>query len=136
MDSSQSLYVANNANATVTVYDLQQEKFLRTITNSVSSPTALALDSGDNLYVLNNPPRSTTVSVYEAGTARVLRVISKHLNVGGAFAIDASDNLYVGSVTTSGSESVLEYAAGTSKLLRKIDTTPPNGVPLGLAFGP
>ena len=136
VDSSQDLYVANYDGGTVTVYPPGKGKVLRTISNSVSPPIALAFDHANNLYVLDTTPFSEDVSVYEVGTGRVLRVISKHVKTSAALALDASDNLYVPALHPNGEGYVTVFAADTSKVLRQLNMGPLSSYPSALGFGP
>jgi DNA-binding beta-propeller fold protein YncE len=95
------LYVANGGASTVTVYAPDSKKLLRTISQGVVKPTALAFDGSGNLYVANcgsycgGKGSNGTVTVYAPGKAKVLRTISQGVSSPQALAFDGSGNLYV-----------------------------------------
>jgi sugar lactone lactonase YvrE len=147
-DGPGNLYVANypcrfascrNRASSVTVYASGRGKVLRTISQGVASPFALAFDRSGNLYIANN--WFGYVTVYAPGSTKVLRTIKKDVAVPTALAFDASDNLYVGNggcgpSSCSGYKpsTVTVYAPGSTKLSRTIS----HGVlgPAAIAFGP
>lgn len=100
------LYVANFGNSSssdpgsVTVYALGSTTPELTITQGVSNPGAIVVDSSGTVYVANElGADANTVSEYAAGQTSVLRTISG-LNLGYPFnpqglAFDGSGNLYV-----------------------------------------
>jgi sugar lactone lactonase YvrE len=146
-DGSSNLYVANypcrfascrNMASSVTVYAAGSTKVLRTISQGVASPTALAFDRSGNLYVANN--WFGYVTAYAPGSTKVLRTIKKGVALPTALAFDASDNLYVGNQGCGPSScsgykpsTVTVYARGSTRLLRTIS----HGVlgPAAIAFG-
>jgi sugar lactone lactonase YvrE len=135
--SATNLYVANHNGSTgflggnVTVYAPGKTKVLRTISQGVSLPDALAFDSG-YLYVAND---NNTVTIYAPGKTTVRRKISQGLHGPDAFAFDGFDNLYVANGGSSSSRgNVTVYVPGSSKVLRTISQAV--DAPIGLAFGP
>ena len=93
-----NLYVANGSNDTITVYGSGSTSVLRTISQGVKVPLALAFDRSGNLYVANEkggPEHEGAVTTYAPGSTSVLRTISQGVNTPGALAFDSSANLYV-----------------------------------------
>jgi DNA-binding beta-propeller fold protein YncE len=129
-----NLYIANGgypAN-TVTVYAPGSNSVLRTISQGVYQPQALAFDVGGNLYVANygcfsgpscSPTVPSTVTVYAPGSTSVLRTISQGVNTPAALAIDGTGNLYVANPAdypSKGPSTVTVYAPGSNTVLRTI----------------
>ena len=92
---------------------------MKTITDGIQNPHALATDAQGNLYVINLPVSGSgwNVKVYSAGAFALTRTITDGLNVPFSLAFDSSGNLYVGNATN-----ITVYAPGTSKVLRTIAT--------------
>jgi DNA-binding beta-propeller fold protein YncE len=86
-----NLYVANNLGDNISVYAKGSNSVLRTISQHMHGPRALAFDQSGNLFVSNG----NKVTVYAAGKAKVLRVINDDVRTPGALAFDGSGNLYV-----------------------------------------
>jgi YVTN family beta-propeller protein len=63
--AQQNLYVANSGNNTVTVYAAGGTSVLRTISEGIAAPIALAFDNSANLYVANRG--SSTITEYASG---------------------------------------------------------------------
>jgi serine/threonine protein kinase, bacterial len=136
--SGTNLYVANygsgeNPNGSVTVYAPGSGTLLRTITQGMSQPVALAFDSSSNLYVANTT--DPTVTVYSPSGSSPMRTISKGVYYPVALAFDISGNLYVANAASKSSKlgrTVTVYDPGSGKLLRTI--TKGVCVPVALAF--
>jgi sugar lactone lactonase YvrE len=77
----------------VTEYDLSTNALLRTITDGIRTPDALALDGKGNLYVGNLNGRN--VSVYTPGSTSPSRVITQGATSPKALLFGARGNLYV-----------------------------------------
>lgn len=75
---SGNLFVANSEAGTVTVYNAQTGKHLRTISKGTASPTSLALDPDGFVYV-GNPP-ANDVTVYAPGGGGIVRTYSTDIN--------------------------------------------------------
>lgn len=123
-----NLYVANNGNNTVTVYAPGRVQPLRTISNGISDPWALAFDSSGNLYVLNNIYYDNgDVTVYPPGSTSPSETITQGTFDPYNLVIDRHDNLYV-----SGIDGVSVYAPGTTSPKQTIT----DGIsdPQGMAF--
>ena len=130
-----NLYVANGVGPSVTVYARGRE-LIRTITQGVNNPDALAFASSGDLYIANDgckfpsckPIASSTVTVYAPGTITVLRTIAKGVDNPAALAFDGSGDLYVANVGCPTASSckhiepstVTVYAPGSTKVLRTI----------------
>jgi hypothetical protein len=105
----------------IDVYSPGGTQLLRAIGRGVRAPHAIAFDSHGNLYVVNGSAEyhylRPSVSVYEPGAdSPFRRITTGGLKTPRLLAIDGSDNVFV----NSGSGSVLEYAAGSDKVLRTI----------------
>jgi hypothetical protein len=124
-----NLYVANAVGNTVTVYAPGKTSPLRTISQGVGYPFALAFDGSSNLYVANFT--GSTVTVYASGKTSLLRAISKGVRGPAALAIGSDGYLYVSNFSNN---TVTEYPPGGTYVLRTIS----QGVssPAALAFGP
>ena len=95
-----NLYVANTLANTVTVYSTSTGERLRTISQGVTTPKALAFDSLGNLYVLNRhkgtPFADNNVSVYKPGGTSPSRVITKKICHPSTLSIGSDNKVYVG----------------------------------------
>jgi DNA-binding beta-propeller fold protein YncE len=115
-----SVYVANYAGNTVTVYAVNLSasamQYLRKITNGVSNPRAVAYDNAGHLYVAN--AGNNTVTKYdETNSDALLSTISSGISNPAALAIDANNNLWV---ANQGNNTVTEYAAGTRSVAQSL----------------
>lgn len=125
---AEHLYVANAGPSTVTVYAANGSSVLRTISDGVSQPDAMAFDAAGNLYVAN--AGTDTVTVYAPGSSSVLRTVSRGVDDPAALALDANGNLYV---ANAGANTVTAYTAGDTALMRTI--TQGINAPDALVFG-
>jgi sugar lactone lactonase YvrE len=127
-DSHGNLYVSNTGlhgtEGNVTVYARGSTSVLRTITRGATAPLALRIDRADALYAMNY---SGAISVYAAGGSVPARTLSGFSQLE-SIELDRSNNLYVAQITP---DKVSEYAAGGSKVLRKIA----KGLSFPAAFG-
>jgi sugar lactone lactonase YvrE len=118
-DSSGTLYVANDAGkGSVPVYPAGATMPSRTITQKVSVPRTLAVDSADNLYVANG---YFSVGVYAPGSSTLLRALKSFYPISVAF--DTADDVYVG--RSSGpyggvGSRVVVFAHGSTGIVAKI----------------
>lgn len=119
-----NLYVANASS--VTVYRPDSATVMRKI--SGVTPTALAFDSVENLYVANDNRSGSSVLVYHSGATVSSRKITANVRFPRTLAIDRSDHLYVANSYFS----VGVYAPGSSTLLRKLKSF----FPISIAFDP
>jgi sugar lactone lactonase YvrE len=132
-----NLYVVNGIGPSVTVYAHGRKRLLRTISQGINNPDALAFDSSGNLYVANNgctfssckPIAPPTVTVYAPGSTMVLRTIKKGVDNPAALVFDGAGNLYVANYGCPASScrhvlpsTVAVYAPGSTKTLRTIRT--------------
>ncbi len=132
-DGSGNLYVTNAGcpvscspyvPSTVTVYAPGKTSVLRTISQGIYVPTALAFDGSGKLYVANygcessscSPSVPFAVTVYPAGKTSLLRTIYQGVSYPRALAFDTSGNLYV----LDHIDWVSVYAPGKTKVLRTI----------------
>ena len=87
----------------VTVYAKGTSFPIRTITDGIAKPSALAFDSAGNLYVLNSCSLNSSdecvqtpaVTVYAPGGSSPIRTITNGVEGSGGLALDPSGNLYV-----------------------------------------
>ena len=127
-DKSGTLYVADNcATGDVEEYPKGSTKMKRAITDGVSYPLGLAMDSKQNLYVSNYP---AAVNVYPYGKTSP----SKTITGGGlqdpfGLAIDKKGNLYIADF---GADEILEVKAGSTNVIDSGLTGV--GEPIGLAI--
>jgi sugar lactone lactonase YvrE len=91
-DSAGNLYAITGIHS-ISVYAASSRKLLRTITEGVEAPLALALDARDDLYVGNM--FSDTITVYPPGRSNPTVLISQDINGSVDLAFDTSGNLYV-----------------------------------------
>jgi hypothetical protein len=136
--SSQLLYVANappNGSkklplGSVAVYNTSSFKLVRTITDGIDTPVALATGTSGRLYVANlNGPN---VSVYEPGSnGRPSRIITQGVTSPRALAIGSDyGGLYVANFLEG---TVSAYYAGSNT---PRFTIPGLALPISLALGP
>jgi DNA-binding beta-propeller fold protein YncE len=109
-------------NGTVTVYARGSTSLLQTISQSVNSPFALAVDRTGNLYVGNLG--NNTVTVYAPGSTSVLRTISQGICGPVSLAFDRFDNLYVANACAS---TVTVYVRQSTSVLRTLVPAPHTG---------
>lgn len=135
-DQTGNLYAVNsppNGSAgSVIVYGAGTSKVIRTITQGLSGPHDLVLDSKGTLYVANS---YIGVVEYAPGKTTMERKIANFFPI--SLAIDKSNNLYVGRVPGpygGKGASVRVFSAKNAGVLRTI--TSGIGDPTGLAFSP
>jgi sugar lactone lactonase YvrE len=137
--------------ASVVVYRLDAKKFVKRLTNGVTAPVALALDSQGDLFVANNigggsssssssSSSGASIAVYSGSADSPSRTITTGVSNPIALAVDAKDNLYVlnaggsssSSSATSGAlgSSVTVYAKGASKPTKTLT----DGLDISTAF--
>jgi hypothetical protein len=127
-DKSGTIYVADNcAVGDVEEYPKGSTTLKTTITDSISYPLGLAMDSQQNLYVSNYP---AAITVYAKGSTSP----SETITGGGltdpfGLAIDKSGNLYIADF---GASAILEVKAGTTTVQNSGLTGV--GEPIGLAI--
>jgi sugar lactone lactonase YvrE len=131
-DSANNLYVAScpscieyrshSGNGSVDVYKAGTTKLVRTITKRIDQPISLAVDTNDDLFVVNGSSPHPAVTVYAPGSSKPLRRITQGVTGPAGIALDASNDLFVMNDRPSGSPTVVEYEAGSGKVLRTITT--------------
>lgn len=140
-DASENLYAESgcpNHNDPVSVYAHGNGSLMRTISQGVYFPCAIALDASGNLYVANLG--SNTVSIFTQGGSQPSRTITDGVNRPNALAFDASGDLFVTN-SYGGNDrrwgSVTIYPPGGSLPLRKITRGLNSGAPpYGSVLGP
>jgi len=103
--ASQRLYVANNANNSITIYapgatgNATPTATIMGSNTGLASPTGIALDDAGNIYVANNNSNSITVFAPGAnGDATPMATITggaTELALPSGIALDAAGNIYV-----------------------------------------
>jgi hypothetical protein len=129
-DSANNLYVASCPScheygfgkSSVDVYKAGTTKLLRTITKGIDLPLALAVDTNDDLYVVNSSYPHPAVTVYAPGSSKPLPRITQGVTGPAELALDPSNDLFVMNGEPSGSPTVVEYEASSGKVLRTITT--------------
>jgi hypothetical protein len=127
-DSANNLYVASCptcheygfGKSSVDVYRAGTTKLLRTITKGIDVSLSLAVDTNDDLYVLDGSYPHPAVTVYAPGSSKPLRKLTKGLTEPNLLALDPSNNVFVMNGNDSGNPSVVEYEAASGKLVRTI----------------
>lgn len=132
LDAAGNLYVANekptcsgavcSSTYNALVYAAGSTSLIRTISQGISTPLALAFDSMGNLYVANGGYRRNpgSVTVYASGSSSMLRTITNGIAYPKLLAFDNGGNLYV---TNGGySPGITVYAPGSDSVLRSIPT--------------
>ncbi len=94
------------------VYEVGEKKPTQVISKGIVQPTAMAVDSSNNLYVANScgypDCASGMVSVYKAGADSPYLTLS-NVGVPDAVVVDSAGTVYVGS-----GNNITEFAAGKS----------------------
>jgi len=136
LDATNELYVANCNTCTssgvrpraqdspthdsVTVYLHKQIKPVRTITEGIHDPTALALDPAGDVYVANDPPSGgnlhPSVTVYAPQSTKLIKKITNQITRPMPLATDPSGDLFV----IDARSEVIEYAPRSNSILRTI----------------
>src|SRR5579862_5277248 len=82
-----------NYNSCVIEYSGGGPSIVRTVSNLIDTPEALAFDQAGNLYVANRNYNAATI--YASGHTNVKRTISVGINAPDDLAFDSAGNLYV-----------------------------------------
>lgn len=118
IDASGSLYVANAASSTVTVYPVGQLNPSVTYTQGVSAPQGVAVGSDGTVYVANetgSPSGTGSVSEYAGGSTNPSATITLPGMYAFAVGLDASNNLYVSWFDLSSyAIAIYKYAPGST----------------------
>jgi DNA-binding beta-propeller fold protein YncE len=111
---TQSLYVANQANNTVTVYPYGSTQPSLTYSQDLNRPLYPIVDKNGELYVSN--ANNGTVVEYLAGSTNVYQVLQTPGVEADGLALDKHGNLYVAYRTCpSGSGSIEKFAPGSTQ---------------------
>jgi hypothetical protein len=89
------LYVANagsSAGSSVSVYSYGKDRFIRSVTNGISTPLVATSDT-NKLYVSNY--RADTVTTYSPSGKNLQRTISRNFHLPSAMAFDSKNTMYV-----------------------------------------
>jgi hypothetical protein len=96
LDTSGYLYAISDYFA-VSVYAPASRALVRTITDGVFEPLALAVDRSGNLYVANGENGDYgNIAIYPPGSGTASRTITEGIYDPESLAFDSSGNLYVG----------------------------------------
>lgn len=114
--SENLVYVSSQASSTGAVYIYsrkgQGQAPIGTITDGISSPEGLAVDSSGNLYVANSG--DSTVTVYPPGQTTPSATYSSGVSAPFGVAVGRDGTVYVANVgSPSGGGSITEYPAGS-----------------------
>lgn len=116
--SKHLVYVSSQSsnNGVVDVYSVrgQGQAPIASITNGISSPNGLAVDSVGNLYVANSG--NSTVTVYPPGATSPSTTYSDGISAPFGVAVGSDGTVYVANETGNGSSggTVTEYPAGST----------------------
>jgi hypothetical protein len=120
MDAHQTIFVADygkdgekHLDTSVTEWSAKHSGPVRTITNGIAFPIAIAVSTAGGLYVANDfGGKAGTVTVYAPKSIRPIRTITKGVKAPSAAGVDASGYAYVANPGNlcPGGGSVAEYA--------------------------
>ncbi len=101
----------------ILIYAPGQKKPLRTITQGIHMPVAMAVDAADNVYVGNagSSQHHASITEYAAGSTSVSRKITSGLKWPGVLAVDGSGDLFAANW-----DKVIEYAPNSTRRLRTL----------------
>ena len=102
-DSASNLYVDSCpkcheygfGKSSIEVYKAGTTRLLRTITRGIDAPLSLAIDTNDDLYVLNGRYPHPAVAVYAPGSSEPLRKLTRGLSGPTVVALDPSNDVFV-----------------------------------------
>jgi streptogramin lyase len=130
VDKHGTLYVANEGNATVTVYPKGHDSPSLTISSGLSSPYGIAVDSKGDVFV--SSLGTNHITAYAAGSTMAYETIdfSAYGQAVGV-AVDGKDNVWV---ACDNANSVFIIPAGTTSVQNAHLSTLAG--PIGISFGP
>ena len=140
VDKSSHLYAAirNQGNGEVLVYSPGSKKPSRVITKGIDVPTAMLLDSSDDIFVANCSPCASSggrssVTEYAPGSSMPSRTITKGIDNPSALALGSHGLLFVSNDPQGARGFVSVYSSGSKPV-----GTITNGIdgPDALAVGP
>jgi sugar lactone lactonase YvrE len=124
--SGRSLYVGDAGKDAVSIFNVANGKLTATLTQDISDPVSLALDSSGTLYVSNFVYQNeSTVAVYNDG--KFAYELTKGVHGLGKIAVDEADNLYL-----PNESQVNVYSKGAKN--PKFSMRKGVGLPVGVAF--
>jgi WD40 repeat protein len=133
VDPSGNLYVANRIAKNVSVYQPGASVPTNTISQGIVKPRAMLFDPAGDLNVLN----VKTVTVYDPGSGTLLRTLKNKLSFVDAFTFDpAGDVFVINYEKKTKSWEVVEFGAGSTKVLRTFAISTEFEGANTLAFGP
>jgi len=115
------LYVANQLNSTITVYDPSTGAYVRKIHTGLSDPDWIAFDTGGDLFVSNATGNHGVgdVTIYASGQSTPYLTLKKDISSPTAVAVAPGNFAYV---TNAGNNSVTVYVQGTNMLDQQLGT--------------
>jgi hypothetical protein len=93
------LYVSDRANSDVVIYSPRSERPSRTITDGVTSPVEIAIDSNGILYVTN--VTQNNVEEYRPGEDYPFQTITSGVRVPAAVTVNTKGRVYVANLEES-----------------------------------
>jgi DNA-binding beta-propeller fold protein YncE len=133
VDPAGNLYVANRIAKNVSVYAPNASLPDKTISQGIVKPSHMLFDPAGDLDVLN----VKTVTVYDPSSGALLRTLKNKLNRAVAFTFDQAGDVFVVNYDNkSTSWDIVEYAAGSTKVLRTFPISTRFAGANCLAFGP
>jgi hypothetical protein len=115
VDSTDTVYSANQFNSTVTVYGPAASTPTLTISDGISVPIVVLLDPAGNLYVANSGGTTGSVTEYAHGATSPSRTITTGVNFPFGLALDKNGDVFVANYL---GKSVTEYAPGGTTPVR------------------
>jgi DNA-binding beta-propeller fold protein YncE len=118
------VYVSDEGTNRVTIYpaNVNHPKPVLTITDGVSSPQGVAVDSSGILYVVNGYGGSNDLTEYEPGATQPFRTITTGISSPTSVAVDSQGTLYVANRSFPMQLAwVSEYAKGSGAPMVTID---------------
>lgn len=114
--SPHMIYVSSQTTGAVEIYSSkgQGQAPIGSITDGISAPTGLAVDSSGNVYVANSG--NNTVTVYPPGQTTPSTTYTQGISAPMGVAVGSDGTVYVANETggPSGAGSITEYPAGST----------------------
>jgi hypothetical protein len=128
LDSAGTLYVANRAGATVTIYPAGSTSPSLTLSQGLTQPISPATDTAGNVWVTNVGSPSSIV-VYPPGqTTPSTTITDKLIQIPRQLTFDKSGNLYFADDATGVSEIPADTTQPVSLGLKKLLSDSTNGI--------
>jgi len=127
IDGSQTIYVANHGNGSVTVYPAGQASPTLTITNGLTYPEGIAIDVSDNVWVAESS--NGNVIEYLAGTTTPNVQVSTGFSTLRGVVVDYAGDIFITN-QTSGMFGLIQFGALV------VTTGTSLSAPIGIAMDP